>query len=82
MKIINTYSFRDGEKFLKTKRPKELAEILRAIKNLDAATCLTKESAEKTMRGALLFSPRERKGRGAKIKRPLQKQQEEGSRLN
>lgn len=57
MKIVNTYSFKGGEKFLKTKHPKELAEVLEAIKNLDATTCLTKESAEKTMKGALLFSP-------------------------
>ena len=56
MKIINTYSFKGGEKFIKTKHPKELAEVLEAIKNLDATTCLTKESAEKTMKGALLFS--------------------------
>ena len=59
MKIVNTYSFKNGEKFLKEKHPKELAEVLEAIKNLDAATCLTKESAEKTMKGALLFSPRD-----------------------
>ncbi len=59
MKIINIYSFKGGEKFLKTKHPKELAEVLEAIKNLDATTCLTKESAEKTMKGALLFSPRD-----------------------
>ncbi len=55
MKVINTYSFKGGEKFLKGKHPKELAEVLEAIKNLDATTCLTKESAKKTMKGALLF---------------------------
>lgn len=59
MKIINTYSFKGGEKFLKSKHPKELAEIFEGINNLDATTCLTKESAEKTMKGALLFSPRD-----------------------
>src|SRR3989344_5488798 len=59
MKIINTYSFKGGEKFIKTKHPKELAEVLEAIKNLDATTCLTMKSAEKTMQGALLFSPRD-----------------------
>ena len=36
MKIVNTYSFKNGEKFLKEKHPKELAEVLEAIKNLDA----------------------------------------------
>lgn len=59
MKIINTYSFRGGEKFLKTKHPKELTDVLEAIKNLDAVSCLTKESKEKTMKGELLFSPRD-----------------------
>ncbi|MFA6376257.1 MAG: BglII/BstYI family type II restriction endonuclease [Candidatus Paceibacterota bacterium] len=59
MKIVNTYSFKDGEKFIKDKHRGELAEILRVIKNLDAKECLTKESAEKTMKGELLFSPRD-----------------------
>ena len=59
MKVINTYSFRGGEKFLKTRHPKELWEVLDAIKGLDATLCLTKESAEKTMKGELLFSPRD-----------------------
>jgi hypothetical protein len=59
MKIVNTYSFKNGEKFLKEKHPKELAEVLEAIKNLDAILCLTKESAEKTKKGTLLFSPRD-----------------------
>lgn len=57
MKIINTYSFKGGENFLKTKHPKELRDVLGVIKNLDVTTCLTKESREKTMKGKLLFSP-------------------------
>lgn len=59
MKIINTYSFKGGEKFIKNKHPKELAEVIKAIEALDATTCLTKESAEKTMQGQLLYSPRD-----------------------
>lgn len=59
MKIVNTYSFKGGADFLQRKHPRELKEIIEAIGNLDAATCLTKESAEKTMRGKLLFSPRD-----------------------
>lgn len=59
MKIINTYSFKGGEKFLKERHPKELSDVLKAIDLLDATFCLTKESAEKTMRGELLFSPRD-----------------------
>ncbi|MDA2922971.1 restriction endonuclease [Patescibacteria group bacterium AH-259-L07] len=58
MKIINTYSFKNGEKFIKKNHPKELTDILRTIKRLDAITCLTKESREKTIKGRLLFSPR------------------------
>jgi len=57
MKIIKTYSFNGGEAFIKKRHPKELREILTAIKNLDATTCLTKESSEKTKVGQLLFSP-------------------------
>ncbi|OHA66095.1 MAG: hypothetical protein A3C04_00765 [Candidatus Wildermuthbacteria bacterium RIFCSPHIGHO2_02_FULL_45_25] len=57
MKIINTYSFKGGEKFLKTKHPKELREVQDAIKALDATLCLTKESKEKTKKGQVLFSP-------------------------
>jgi len=59
MKIVNTYSFKGGADFLKRKHPRELDEVIEAISNLDAAKCLTKESAEKTMRGKLLFSPRD-----------------------
>lgn len=57
MKVINTYSFKGGEKFLRTKHPKELQEVLNAIKALDATPCLTKESKEETKKGQVLFSP-------------------------
>lgn len=57
MKIINTYSFKGGEKFLKTKHPKELQQVFDAIKALDATLCLTKESKEKTKKDQVLFSP-------------------------
>ncbi|MDP3724393.1 MAG: BglII/BstYI family type II restriction endonuclease [bacterium] len=57
MKIMNTYSFKDGEKFLKTKHQDELQEVFDSIKALDATLCLTKESKEKTKKGQVLFSP-------------------------
>jgi hypothetical protein len=57
MKVVNTYSFKGGEAFIKKRHPKELREVLAAIKHLDATTCLTKESSEKTKVGQLLFSP-------------------------
>jgi len=59
MKIIDTYSFKNGEEFIKNKHNDELNDIIYAIKMADAASCLTKESKEKTMRGKLLFSPRD-----------------------
>lgn len=57
MKIINTYSFKGGEKYLKEKHSKELREVFGAIEALDATLCLTKESKEKTKKGQVLFSP-------------------------
>lgn len=59
MKVVNTYSFKGGEKFICLMYPKELDDVICAIENLDATTCLTKESKEKTMKGKLLFSPRD-----------------------
>lgn len=57
MQVINTYSFKKGEEYIKQKHSKELAEVYKAIKALDASLCLTKESKEKTKRGQVLFSP-------------------------
>jgi len=59
MKIVNTYSFKNGENFIKEKHPIEFADVLKSIEMLDATSCLTKESREKTMKGKLLFSPRD-----------------------
>ena len=57
MKIVNTYSFKNGENFIKDKHPIEFAEVLKSIEMLDATNCLTKESEEETMKGKLLLSP-------------------------
>lgn len=57
MRIVSTYSFKGGEEFIKQHHPTELAEVIAAISNLDAVTCLTKLSSEKTKVGQLLFSP-------------------------
>lgn len=59
MKIVNTYSFKNGEQYIQQHFAKELSEVVKAIENLDATTCLSKESKEKTMKGKLLFSPRD-----------------------
>ena len=57
MKIIKTFSFKKGEQFIKEHHNSELQEIFNAIVGLDAITCLTKLSSEKTKKGHLLFSP-------------------------
>lgn len=59
MKIVNTYSFKNGENFIKDKHKKEFDDVLKSIEMLDATSCLTKESKEETMKGKLLFSPRD-----------------------
>lgn len=57
MTIVGKYSFAGGENFITTKYPTLLAEVKQAIRAVDAAKCLTKESREKTMPGRLLYSP-------------------------
>ena len=57
MKIENTYSFKGGEDFIKKYHPAELQEVIDTITSLDAISCLTKESKEKTKVGKLLLSP-------------------------
>lgn len=57
MRVDRTYSFKDGEKFIQKHHVKELREVLNTIRHLDAMTCLTKPSSEKTKVGQLLFSP-------------------------
>ena len=59
MEVIEKYSFKGGESFLRSGYPGELEDVLTAIKNLDAVECLTKESKERTMKGKLLFSPKD-----------------------
>ena len=59
MKIINTYSFKGGEDYIQNKYPNELGEIVRTIDLLYATRFLSKIRSEKTMKGKLLFSPRD-----------------------
>jgi len=35
MKVVNTFSFKDGEKFLKEKHPKEVKDVLSADARLN-----------------------------------------------
>ena len=59
MRVAKTYSFKGGERYLQSKRSGELRDVFDVIKKMNAISCLTKKSAEKTMRGALLFSPKD-----------------------
>ena len=57
MKIIETYSHLNGLEFLIVHKPKLWEEIKSVIALVDAETCKTKVSKEKTMKGKLLYSP-------------------------
>ncbi len=57
MKIIETYSHLNGLEFLIVHKPKLLKEIQNVIFSVDANSCKTKVSKEKTMQGKLLYSP-------------------------
>ncbi len=57
MRIANKYSFKGGKEFVEAHYRTELNEVLSAIKHLNAISCLTKPSNEKTKAGQLLFSP-------------------------
>jgi hypothetical protein len=57
MKIAGIYSFNDGQNFVLNNFKKEIKELKKAIKSIDANLHETKESKEKTMPGKILFSP-------------------------
>ena len=57
MKIAETYSHLNGLEFLMVHKPALWKEIQTVIAAVDAAKCKTKVSKEKTMKGALLYSP-------------------------
>src|SRR3990167_9144285 len=58
MKIVGLYSFKGGEKVVKTKYPHLLKEVREAISGVDAYKHRTKTSKEKTMPGRMLYNPR------------------------
>ena len=59
MKVIAKYSFKDGERFISTNFRNEYKEVLDVIHSLDASKCKTKVSKEKTMRGQVLYAPKQ-----------------------
>lgn len=58
MRIAGTYSFNHGTEAVSEHYPELLAEVKRAIIQVDSSVLKTKESVEKTMMGQMLFSPR------------------------
>ena len=57
MKIFQIYSHLNGVEFLMVHQPELWQEIQDVIRLVDADSCRTKVSNEKTMKGKLLFSP-------------------------
>lgn len=57
MKIAGVYSFNGGVSAVETNYPDLLKEVVQSVEAIDASTCRTKQSEEKTMSGAMLFSP-------------------------
>ena len=57
MKIAESYSHLNGLEFLLVHKKKLWQEIKSVITNVDANSCRTKVSKEKTMKGKLLYSP-------------------------
>jgi hypothetical protein len=57
MKVAGLYSFNGGEKAVRQKYPDLLKEVEATIAEVSAAACRTKQSEEKTMPGAMLYSP-------------------------
>jgi hypothetical protein len=58
MKIVGIYSFKRGQEIIEADFATELAEIKQIIAAVDASACQSKTSAEKTMPGKMLYSPR------------------------
>lgn len=59
MKLVEIYSHLNGLEFLLVHRSKLWDEIKQVISQIDAESCKTKVSKEKTMFGKILYSPKE-----------------------
>lgn len=79
MKIAEVYSHLNGKEFLLVHKPGLWKEIQLVISTVDAKKCKTKISKEKTMKGAILYSPIEL---NASFKRLLRKRNWQESRVN
>ena len=79
MKIIEKYSHLNGLEFLLVHKKKLWLEIEEVIQNIDGKACKTKISQEKTMKGKLLYSP---KDMNKAFKEHLQKEQWKENRVS
>lgn len=59
MKITQKYSHLNGEEYLIVNHKKLHKEIIETIESIDASKLMTKESKEKTMKGKMLYSPKD-----------------------
>ena len=57
MNIVETYSHLNGIEFLTVHKPHLWNEIQQVIELVDAETCKTKISKERSKKGKLLYSP-------------------------
>lgn len=57
MRIVAKYEIKKGEEVLEQNYPHELQEVYAIIESVNAESCLTKVSKEKTMEGRILYSP-------------------------
>jgi hypothetical protein len=58
MRIAGTYSFNGGREAVTETYPHLLTEVNQVIRSVDSSAYKSKEIAEKTMMGRMLFSPR------------------------
>lgn len=57
MKVIDEFSQKNGKKYISKNYPEELAQVYEVIESVNLAKYKTKISKEKTMPGAMLYSP-------------------------
>jgi hypothetical protein len=57
VRIAGTYSFKRGRQEVAKRYPRLLSEVNDVIGSVDASQCKIKRSKEKTMMGAMLYSP-------------------------
>jgi len=59
MEIIAKYSFNKGKEFIEKHHKSEFQDLKKVIASVDASRFKTKVSKEKTMRGKMLYNPKE-----------------------